>query len=416
MGPVTVALLATLIPSSCIIIGLVFLSLYLLFRLRASQAPAEQAEERPSPPPTPPRNQIVVFEDPAKRNTSLSNASNPDWRCDMNRAYPLGPYGIISARVHPLSYTGSFDEPWAREILTDIGYKGRVLVAAMLPLLAGRYSCNHMASHIIAHVIPQRMSLECEPEESLLPFSPDTHRCLRSFYKALEGVKCKFPKHARSLNISLICQIIVSPEVANLISKIPFQLADEYSKQHASSGEGKTEPFHLYKKEVYERLDNRLSELFGPVCIPEWATQRPNVHGKISLMATSPLDKSKLDDSVEFHLRVIASRQRFEFKWKGTTTINGSVIEVTPALYSHASEDGVPLDEPKVWSEGYTWPLEGMGIEVDEVRDGKLIPRKKGRAQKPAVEQIREKSEERKGDGEGKENGEGNRECKEDCT
>lgn len=61
-----------------------------------------------------------------------------------------------------------------------------------------------------------------------------------------------------------------------------------------------------------------------------------------------------LDAFVELHLRMITSKQRFEWRWKGETTADGSFLRSYPSLLAFAGPDGMPLEEPKVWYKGST--------------------------------------------------------------
>ena len=53
-------------------------------------------------------------------------------------------------------------------------------------------------------------------------------------------------------------------------------------------------------------------------------------------------------NAVMLRLRMLASRRQFKFIWGETTE---QCFTLRPALYSFADEDGVPLDEPKLWAE-----------------------------------------------------------------
>jgi len=91
-------------------------------------------------------------------------------------------------------------------------------------------------------------------------------------------------------------------------------------------------------------------ELFGPNIHPEKVSYKPDRTGKIramgSLFAIRP---DGLDDAVDFHLRMLASRQRFEWRWKGTTTADEAFVETHPMLQALAGPDGMSLEMPKVW-------------------------------------------------------------------
>jgi hypothetical protein len=61
-------------------------------------------------------------------------------------------------------------------------------------------------------------------------------------------------------------------------------------------------------------------------------------------------DGNRMDllNVVTLRLRMLGSRQQFEFRWDDTTE---PYFCRNPAVYSHAGEDGVPLVEPKLWVE-----------------------------------------------------------------
>ncbi len=146
--------------------------------------------------------------------------------------------------------------------------------------------------------------------------------------------------------------MLVCPEIASLVSKIPFQLAKDYSEQNIEwDGEGDTEPIRRFNKRVYMRLSDPLRELFGPNSHPERVKYQMDRAGKNirPIGRKFLIDVDALDDAVEFSLRMIGSRQRFEWKWKGLTTADGAVIEEFPALWAFAGQDGMPLEKPKLW-------------------------------------------------------------------
>ncbi len=208
--------------------------------------------------------------------------------------------------------------------------------------------------------------------------------------------------------MSLIHHMAATPEVRDLVSKIPFQLAYEYAKQHAEGGEGTTKPLHLYNKKVFQRLSLRLGELLAPISYRELTHPCPNVHGKVVEIATAAaLPPDLIDDSVEFHLRVMASPQRFEIKWRGKSTIDGSTLENEPSLYSHADAEGVPLDEPKTWYEAMVEDI-GEGQPMVDVRDDgyyeletKFVNNWEKEFEKIKAAALEEKARRDRGEGEG---------------
>lgn len=142
------------------------------------------------------------------------------------------------------------------------------------------------------------------------------------------------------------------PDITLLVSKIPFDLAEDYSKQHIEwKNEGKTHPAHLFNKEVYTRLSHLVGELFGPIVHPELGEGfMEDKKGILRPMGRyHSISPEGLDILVELHLRMMASRQRFEWRWNGETKADGSVIQRFPSLLAFAGPDGMPLEVPKVW-------------------------------------------------------------------
>jgi len=183
MGPVAVILLATLLPGGFLIVGLLWICAYLYSQLRASRAPedvAEQATDLPEPYVHIRKSQMLDVEMQAWRHDAISITTH------------LNACETVRDAVGLDKYCKPGDEAWAADLLAELGYKGGLAVPAILCLLRQWDSFKCVEDHIISDVILQRLSLEGDPEDSLLPFTPDVHRGLRDFYKALEETKCKF--------------------------------------------------------------------------------------------------------------------------------------------------------------------------------------------------------------------------------
>jgi hypothetical protein len=194
MGPVSVTLLATLLPAGFLIISLLFLSGYLTFQLRASHALAKKAEDEitVSEPPANPRPFFVENRDVTKRLYSLSDAADPTWRSDAIQALiNIENIGIDRYCVHVSKYCEPGDEEWAAELLAQLGYTGGLSVPAIFCLLKQWETYRCVMHHILDDVVLKHLSLDGDPEDSLLPFTAEQHRGLRDFYKALEMKKCK---------------------------------------------------------------------------------------------------------------------------------------------------------------------------------------------------------------------------------
>jgi hypothetical protein len=163
----------------------------------------------------------------------------------------------------------------------------------------------------------------------------------------------------------------VSSDVTKLVSRILFQLAEDYSKQHIKwRGEGTTAPVRLCKKKMYIQISNLLKELFGPIVHSEMMQFGEDRTGKRRVMGHQfMIGLDGLDDLVEFHLGILTSTQRFEWRWKGETRADGAVVEELPSLLAFVGPDGVPLEEPKIWWEGTSFG-KPLGWEQDEEEEG----------------------------------------------
>ncbi|KAH8590487.1 hypothetical protein B0O99DRAFT_691498 [Bisporella sp. PMI_857] len=327
MEPVAIALLATLITATFLITTVLCLCIYLFFKLRASWMATEEVMEvadGQAPPPQPIAEAMPFSKDLAERTTWLSDASNPDWRSDGCAALRLnlsavGPFGTCPGNYR--LYTS--DENSVRHILEELGYNGGVDFPDIILMLENSSTALEMADHIINNIFLQRLSLECEPEESLLLFTPQVHRWLRSFSQSLEGM-------------------------TYYISKIPFQLAEEYVKQHASGWEGIRTPIWLVKQDVFQKVSNLLSEFFAPAVDMTYWTKRRNEEGVEMLLGPYPTSDEHICDAVIFQLRMITSPERFRYKWGNKTKRDGTLVDSAPGLYAYAGPDGVLLDEPKI--------------------------------------------------------------------
>lgn len=207
MRPVTVALLATLLPAAFLIVALACLSAYLFLQLRASRTVSKvknddvAAKVEDGDILAPPA-QLYDF---TKQASGLSDISNPNWRSDAisNHCLDDSMTGYSPVAGGWPGFPGAYDrdggEAWPTQILSELGYNGGVAVSAILSWLEegslqhllGEAPAENMARHINTNIILQRLSLDCEPEKSFLPFTPEVHLWLRKFHKSLEGMACK---------------------------------------------------------------------------------------------------------------------------------------------------------------------------------------------------------------------------------
>jgi hypothetical protein len=96
-------------------------------------------------------------------------------------------------------------------------------------------------------------------------------------------------------------------------------------------------------KKNMETILHALGELFQPMLDRMWY----GPGGTYSPYARSRMERI-IADAVTLQLRMLGSRQKFEVRMVES---NEKII-CLPDLYSHSAEDGMPLDEPKLWYEG----------------------------------------------------------------
>lgn len=197
MHPVSVAILATLLPSCLLIFGLAFLSVHLSIKLRALRAKLEdhripspitvEAPPAPKPPPTPSTWPGPLPE--GNRMYPLSNESAPNWIHDSYKVFSTLSSTSIWASDTRKVYTKPGVEARVGRTLEALGYHGHS-PEFIVKLLRDRPTRFTIAEHVITTILLAKTDLE-RPESSLFPFSPELHRDLRIFFQALEGIKCK---------------------------------------------------------------------------------------------------------------------------------------------------------------------------------------------------------------------------------
>jgi hypothetical protein len=133
----------------------------------------------------------------------------------------------------------------------------------------------------------------------------------------------------------------VSPEISTAISKIPSDIAAKHGG---------------IDKKVLEGIMENLESLF--FCLVE-SEMIHSGHNDYPHMGNHVVDGFL--NTVTLRLRMLGSRQQFQFKWDESTE---TCICLSPALYSHAGRDGVLFDEPKLW-----WKCE----IYDTAEDGECI-------------------------------------------
>jgi len=171
-------------------VGLLWICAYLYSQLRASRAQAQKTEDAAEQ-----ATLVIDLPEPYVhiRKSQMLDVEMQAWRHDaISTTVHLNAYETARDAVGLDKYCKPGDEAWAADLLAELGYKGGLAAPTILCLLRQWDSFRHVENYIISDVVLQRLSLEGDPEDSLLPFTPDVHRGLRDFYKALEETKCKF--------------------------------------------------------------------------------------------------------------------------------------------------------------------------------------------------------------------------------
>jgi hypothetical protein len=208
MAPLATVLLATLLPTSFLIIGLSILSTYLFLKLQASHTeerdlelcaqPTTQLPE-PEPESEPQRVSSVL---PPLPELTFSDASNPDWDNDVKYAFGGFNCVLVDYELEDI-FMSPEEQLGAEKLLDELGYQG-----IPLPLLLGllrRESTRWLTVvHICTSIALASTSFESESPDvfSLLPFPSEVYNELRNCFRALEGVKRKsFYSNSRLLLI-----------------------------------------------------------------------------------------------------------------------------------------------------------------------------------------------------------------------
>jgi hypothetical protein len=116
----------------------------------------------------------------------------------------------------------------------------------------------------------------------------------------------------------------VSPGFSSIFSKIPSQIASEHGG--------------INEKNL-EKTMCLLERLFLPLVGAEYIFAGPS--GYFIRPDSMNTVRGGFTDTVTVLLRMLGSRQQFEFRWDETSATS---ICMFPAVYSHAGKDGVPLE------------------------------------------------------------------------
>lgn len=204
MKPVAIAIMAAVLPTGLMIVGLVCLVIYLYSKLRAlrleNKRLLEQLHLRPLIETAPLTEEQTAPEEKARtisraeessKEPHLSDAADPDWKRDI--------YSIL----HNLESWGGHtnlttilgepeDDHKFKETLKALQYKGDVSPDALVKLLRlSSYARSVAVEYIVVSIGFGRTSIDSDPESTLLPFSSDVQMDLKRFFNTIKGIKCK---------------------------------------------------------------------------------------------------------------------------------------------------------------------------------------------------------------------------------
>ena len=151
---------------------------------------------------------------------------------------------------------------------------------------------------------------------ALLPFSSEVYQDLRNCFRVLEGVKCEQ---------SSCCTWFITNHFSGSWT-VFYSLKDSVWNRRKYEG---------INKEALANAIEKLKDLFIPLVI--WEV-RIISGGRFPHLGNDVADAFL--NAVTLRLRMLGSRQQFEFKLGGTTETS---ICCEPALYSHVGTDGFYL-------------------------------------------------------------------------
>ncbi|MCJ1309108.1 hypothetical protein MMC25_002763 [Agyrium rufum] len=244
MGPVTIAILATLLPTSLLILGLVYLSIYLHIKSRSLRKECKGLQAQLT---TATEDQLAL-----KRHKSepydffpskLSDESNIQWSHNVPRLTAGLMPNTLEVDHHYLEFHEPRAESWIGHMLEALGYQD-ASPTVILGLLRGKEAILSMPAHIVTSIALARTSIDSDPESTLLPFSPELQKDLQTFFKAMEGLK-------------------FSPEFSSFLAKMPPLLAS----QHGGVNEERVEKSSISSIRSWScsKIQQRSTERLGDV-------------------------------------------------------------------------------------------------------------------------------------------------------
>ncbi|KAL3419560.1 hypothetical protein PVAG01_08058 [Phlyctema vagabunda] len=326
MRSVTVALIATLLPLCVLVAGLGCLSLYLYGQLRKARAEsrrlgaeskrldAEAETLRQQLPQPKAKYSVPVWPEPyepeERDRVSLSPESEPRWGGDYRVVHgALADWPLRWPATSFYTYGPLKSEDEIKRIFDELGYQG-ISPHLLLPLLEPIENRHDLIENIGASVAHRWTSGDSDPEHTLFPFPSVVYRDMETFYKAIEGIQ-------------------FSPEFSAELRKFPTEIA----LKHGEVNKKNLEKMMLLLDELFRHLANPLERSRE---VPDGGFAVDEFYRELVSCAISCVVKLKL--------RMLGSRQQFEIKWGET---NDQVLCVSPAMYTHAGVDGVPLEKPR---------------------------------------------------------------------
>jgi hypothetical protein len=185
--------LATLIPTCLLILGLTCLCVFLRIKIQSLQVELK-ALQNPTPIPEsapiqePVRQRINLWNIP--RRSWLSDEKTPNFSKDMRALSVRSHLEFHPWGEHQYQFRGPEFEPWASELLQEIGYHG-LPTEVLLEKLRCRKSREWTIQHIVFTVVIPLVSLDSKPESTLLPFPLEVQADLKLLFKELEKKTCK---------------------------------------------------------------------------------------------------------------------------------------------------------------------------------------------------------------------------------
>ncbi|EPE35205.1 hypothetical protein GLAREA_10902 [Glarea lozoyensis ATCC 20868] len=328
MQPVTITLLAVLIPTLLAILLLTSLSVYLYLRLKSvAKVPVADVSHHVE-------EVVKVLDEPIRQMRELPPVilesvhptflgrvltehrpfeGDPQIEGDLRG---FGVFWVFNFHTFKKPYDYIKNMKWdgaeLGQILSDLGYQA-MPVASFWRLFEDTRTRRVLLEHLLSQLLFQKTSLDVEPENSFLPLTPVQHRDLASYFSSLE--KTRF-----------------SPEFATEVGKLPFTIA------HADN----------WPQANYDSVLEKLGKLY----------LKTLYHTNWELFAQDYL-LQLFDQYVYARLRLFAQFQKYEVKFLESSETR---FYTTPEVWEYQDDDGQILQEKRVREHAH-------GYRIDETGD-----------------------------------------------